>query len=175
MSSPYIGEVRMVGFNYTPANWLACDGSLYNISDYDALYALIGTTYGGNGQTTFAVPDFRSKVPIHVGKGSDSISYTLGQQVGQETVTLNTNQMGPHTHAFQASSAVANSPGPSGAYPASQLTTPFYSVDNNPANLTPLSPNSTTSAGGSQPHNNVAPYLCINYIICAFGIYPPQN
>ena len=171
MGTPYIGEIRMNGYMFAPLGWLACDGSLQNISDYEVLFTLIGTTYGGDGQTTFGLPDLRGRVPIHLGNDGSGNTYTLGQQGGAASVTLATSQMGTHTHAFQGSGSNPNSLGPANAYPAN-MTGGFYSTDTNPANFTPLSPNSTSVVGGNQPHNNLMPFLCVNFVIATEGVFP---
>jgi microcystin-dependent protein len=114
MSEPYIGEIRMVGFNFAPQGWAMCDGQLMSIGGNDALFALIGTTYGGDGQSTFALPDFRSRIPIHQGTGSSGTTYIIGESSGMETVTLTVNQIPAHSHPAQAQSGAGNQPGPGG-------------------------------------------------------------
>jgi microcystin-dependent protein len=174
MGEYYIGEIRMAGFNFAPVGWLPCDGSLQSISNYDALYNLIGTTYGGDGQSTFGMPDLRSRVPIHQGTESSGGTYTLGMAAGTESVTLTSQQLGVHTHPFAASSVGGGQQGPGNAYPAMN-STPFYVPDTNPANLVALAPNAIAPQGGSLPHNNIMPYLCVNFFISYQGIYPSQS
>ncbi len=174
MGQPFLGEVRMAGFNFTPQGFLPCDGSLQPIAENEALFNLIGTTYGGDGQTTFGLPNLKSRVVIHQGTGTDGITYPLGQMVGAESVPLNSQQMGPHTHPFQGANAPAGTPGPGNAYPG-QIGVGFYSTDTNPSNLVQMASNSTNASGGNQPHNNIMPYLCVNFIIAAEGIYPTQS
>ena len=167
MSNPYVGEIRMFAGNFAPAGWLLCEGQLLPISQYDTLFALIGTTYGGDGQTTFALPDLRGRLPIHQGGG-----FTLAQSGGVETVTLTVNQVPSHSHPMLASNDPANTPNPQGnvvGTPA--LATPFFG---GPATAA-LAPQAITSTGGSQPHSNFQPYLCVNFIISLFGVFPSQN
>lgn len=166
MSQPYIGEIRLFAGNFAPAGWYACDGSLLPISENDALFALIGTTYGGDGQTTFALPDLRGRVPVHQSGG-----FVLGQAGGVEQVTITSTQMPPHAHALLGSSASATSTTPSGTVPATQaeVTALAYGTD---APLTTMSPQVLQPAGGSQPHDNMQPFVCITFIISAFGIFP---
>lgn len=163
MSDPYIGEIRMFGGNFAPVGWLLCQGQLVSISDYDTLFNLIGTTYGGDGQSTFALPNLQSRMPMHQGSG-----YQLGQVGGVESVTLNTNQLPVHTHAPVANTA-ATGPSPNGQFWASFIRT-MYSPQTPPSD--PLAGNALTPAGGNQPHDNMSPYLVINFIISLYGIYP---
>jgi microcystin-dependent protein len=171
VSQPYVGEIRMFGGNFAPAGWMFCEGQLLAISDFDTLFNLIGTTYGGDGQSTFALPDLRSRVPIHQGNNGTS-NYTLAQNGGVENVTLTTNQIPGHTHTAQAQS------GPAGQQ---SLANGFWSA---PAghNLYVGAPgtsamNGGTIAldGGSQPHDNIMPFLCVSFIISLFGIFPSQT
>ena len=165
MSSPYVGEIRMVGFNFAPAGWALCDGSLLAIAENETLFNLIGTTYGGDGQTTFALPDMRSRIPMHQGSG-----HVLGEMSGVETVTLTVNQLPQHTHLPQASSDNGNSSDPAGTVWAQSQTSKQY-IAGASANV-PMSPLTMTSVGGSQPHDNMLPYQAINFVISLFGIYP---
>jgi microcystin-dependent protein len=169
MGQPYIGEIRLFAGNFPPAGWYACDGSLLPISENDALFALIGTTYGGDGQSTFALPDLRGRVPVH-----QSASSVIGQSGGVETVTLTTDQMPVHAHALLGSSASATSTTPSGTVPATQaeVTALVYGTD---APLTTMSPQVLQPAGDGQPHDNMQPYVCVTFIISAFGIFPSQT
>ncbi|MDB5720353.1 MAG: phage tail protein [Alphaproteobacteria bacterium] len=170
MAQPLIGEIRIFAGNFAPAGWSMCDGSLLAISEYDTLFNLLGTTYGGDGQSTFALPNLQSRVPIHQGQGSTS-NFILAETGGAETVTLGTNQMPQHNHAFLVSSDT-------GAQVA-----PADNVLGTGASVTlfrPLAPNqamgtTTSPIGGSQPHENMQPYLVLNYIISLFGIYPSQT
>ncbi len=173
MSNPYIGEIRLFAGNFAPLGWAFCDGSLLSISDNDTLFNLIGTTYGGDGQSTFALPDLRGRVPVHAGTNAGS-TYVLGEAGGSETVTLSAAQVPQHAHALLGSAASASTTSPAGAVPATlaEVTTLAYGTD---APLTTLAPQTVGVAGGNQPHDNVQPYLCINYIISLFGIYPSQS
>ncbi len=169
MSSPFIGEIRIFAGNFAPVGWAFCDGSLIPISENDALFNLIGTTYGGDGQNTFALPDLRGRLPVHVGPG-----FALGQSGGVENVTLTTNQIPQHAHTFLASANGASTTSPGGAVPAAaaaSVITP-YGTD---APAAVLGPSSISVEGGSQPHDNFQPYLCVNFILSLFGIFPSQN
>jgi microcystin-dependent protein len=169
MATPYIGEIRMFAGNFAPAGWALCNGQLLPIAQYDALYALIGTTYGGDGQTTFALPDLRGRAPIHVGP-----NYVRGAQVGSETVTLTQGQMPAHTHLAAALTGVGSANNPTGHVWAGSSTSDNKYIDtiNSPATLGPVA---LQNAGGNQPHNNMQPYLVINFIIALEGIYPTPN
>ena len=168
MAQPYIGEVRMFGGNFAPAGWMFCEGQLLSISEYDTLFTLIGTTYGGDGQTTFGLPDLRGRVPLHFGGG-----LTLGETGGAESVTLTVQQIPAHSHPFGASSANASTSSAGGNMLAQTPSgTPY--ISGMPAN-TPLAAQSIGATGGSQPHNNFQPYLCVSFIISLFGIFPSQS
>lgn len=171
MAEAYIGEIRMFGGNFAPVGWSFCDGSLLAIAQYDALFALIGTTYGGDGQNTFALPDLRGRVPVHQGQGAGLSNYTIGQNGGSETVTLITNQLPSHAHSAQAQSGQGGQASPSGGVWASSNLSQF---SNNPANSA-MSPQAMTLSGGSQPHENMLPFECISFIICLEGIFPSQG
>ena len=169
MSQPFIGEIRMFGGNFAPAGWMLCQGQLLPISQNDALFNLIGTTYGGDGQTTFALPNLASRVPVHQGP-----SFTLGQAGGVESVTLTTNQIPVHTHQASCYAVAGNLASPTNGRWASSADTAI-----NPYGL-PAAADSTMNAaaigteGGSQPHDNMLPFLTINFIISLFGIFPSQ-
>jgi microcystin-dependent protein len=165
MSDPYIGEIRLFAGNFAPVGWLLCQGQLLPISQFDALFNLIGTTYGGDGQTTFALPNLQSRMPVHQGSG-----YVLGQTGGVETVTLNNNQLPVHTHQPVAA-AVAASQSPSSAYWATYADNWYSSL----APVVPMAANALSVAGGNQPHENMSPYQVINFILATEGIYPPPN
>lgn len=165
MSEPFLSEIKIVSFNFPPKGWALCNGQSLPINQNQALFALLGTVYGGNGQTTFNLPNLRGCVPIHMGNG-----HTLGEKAGSTAVTVNIQQLPTHLHALQATNtngAIAN---PNGAVLGAANN--FYG---NPASLTTLSPASVTSVGGSQPHNNMMPYLVLNFIIALQGIFPSQN
>ena len=172
MSQPYIGEIRMFGGNFAPVGWAFCDGRLMPISENDVLFQLIGTTYGGDGQTTFALPDLESRVPIHMGQGPVS-NYQLGENGGVEAVTVTNQQIPIHTHAALCSSAGGNSSDPNGGIWAFSDLNQYSSAAPDVSMGTP--PILTTPQGGSQPHENMIPFLCISYIISLFGIFPTQN
>jgi microcystin-dependent protein len=163
MSDPYIGEIRMFGGNFAPVGWLFCQGQLVAISDYDTLFNLIGTTYGGDGQETFGLPNLQSRMPMHVGSG-----FALGQVGGAESVTLTTNQLPLHTHAPVANTAAQGS-SPNGQFWAAYAKT-MYSNQTPPPD--PMAANALTPAGGNQPHDNMSPYQVVNFIISMYGIYP---
>jgi microcystin-dependent protein len=167
MAQPYVGEIRMFAGNFAPAGWMFCEGQLLPISEYETLFNLIGTTYGGDGQSTFALPDLRGRVPLHFGNG-----FTLAETGGVETVTLTVPQIPAHSHPFLASSNNATTTNASGNVAA---TTPNYTPYINANGNTALNPQSITSIGGSQPHNNFQPYLCVDFIISLFGIFPSQT
>ncbi len=173
MSTPYIGEIRMFGGNFAPAGWAFCDGSIMAISENDALFNLIGTTYGGDGQETFALPDLRGRLPIHTGTGPGLSTRILAESGGTESVTLNVSQVPGHTHAFLGSSSQASELSPAGAVIASPTNIDLYRPGSTPAQA--MASNAISPVGGSQPHDNTQPYLCISFIISLFGIFPAQN
>jgi microcystin-dependent protein len=170
MSDPYVGEIRMFGGNFAPNGWLFCQGQVLSISDYDTLFNLIGTTYGGDGQNTFGLPNLASRIPVHQGSAPFG-TYVIGQPGGTESVTLQTQQLPVHTHTALGSSIAAVQPGPAGNYWAdwgsSQYSSTAPGVAMNPQALAP--------AGGNQPHDNMSPYLAINFIISLYGIYPSPS
>jgi microcystin-dependent protein len=177
MSTPYIGEIRMFGFGTrgAPNGWQACDGSMLPISEYDALFALVGTTYGGDGQTTFAVPDLRGRLPIHQGTGPGLSTYFIGQKAGSETVTVLPTQMPAHTHTLAASSGAASALTPGNTLlPGAVSGETFYASNVTGATQVPMSAQSTSVAGGSQPHENRMPTLTVQYCIATQGIFPSQ-
>ncbi|MGO4620565.1 phage tail protein [Ensifer sp. 2YAB10] len=176
MSTPYIGEIRMFGFPRVPTGWQACDGSLISIAQYEALYMLIGTTYGGDGQQTFRVPDLRGRVPMHWGTGPSLSPRVLGQIGGTENVTLTSAQLAAHSHTIFATTttAEATSVGPTVEFGAVASDT-FYATD-----VTGLSGRTTSSAstgpsGGTQPHDNTMPTLTVQFCIALDGIFPQQS
>ena len=157
----------MVGFNFAPSGWLNCDGSLQPISEYETLFNLIGTTYGGDGQSTFAMPDLRGRIPLHFGN-----STIIGEMAGTETVTLTSSQMATHNHALIAVQTTGNLPGPASNLLAEPQVIDIYSGF--PSNII-LNPQTVTLTGGNQPHENMQPFLCIRFIISPFGIFPSQT
>lgn len=172
MSQPYIGEIRMFAGNFPPAGWAFCEGQLLPISENDALFNLIGTTYGGDGQETFALPDLRGRVPIHFGTGPGLSSRILAETGGAEEVTLTTQQIPAHTHPVRATQAIADQPLPQNHLLARPTNSDIYTGD--PPD-TSLAANAIGPTGGSQPHTNFQPYLCVNFIISLFGVFPQQN
>jgi microcystin-dependent protein len=172
MASPYIGEIRMFGGSFAPAGWAMCNGQTIPISQNDTLFTLIGTTYGGDGQETFQLPNLQSRIPIHAGTGKFGTTYQLGETAGTESVTLSTNQMPNHNHALIASTGAATAPSPNNNILAASATISPYVKD-------VAGPQLVASAvqpqGGSQPHENMMPFLVITFIISLFGIFPTQN
>ncbi len=179
MGTPYIGEIRMVGFSFAPAGWALCNGQLMPISGNDALYNLIGTTYGGDGVTTFALPDIQSRFPVHQGQGAGLSNYVIGETGGAETVTLTSNQIPSHRHGMNGLNLPATSANPSGnmvakAAPSTGGTViPTYA----PASSAPvtMAAGAIAQAGGNQPHDNVPPFQVVNFVISLFGVFPTQN
>jgi len=168
----YLGEIRMFAGNYAPQGWALCNGQSLSISEYDALFALIGTTYGGDGQTTFALPDLRGRIPVDMGTNpSTGTNYLLGQKGGVETVTLLSDQLPAHTHAARAQTASAVSNNPNG-YVWAQGTGMLPYATNAPNQA--MSAELIGPVGGSTPHENMMPYLTISFIICLYGTFPPQ-
>ena len=169
MSSPFIGEIRMFGGNFAPVGWAFCNGAILPIDQNDALFNLIGTTYGGDGQTTFALPDLQSRIPVHVGPG-----FALGQSGGVESVTLTTSQIPAHSHVPQANTSAAdNQVSPANGVWAS--TSPALNNYSNVAPSVTMDPAACGSSGGSQPHDNMVPFLAVNFILSLFGIFPSQT
>jgi microcystin-dependent protein len=166
MAQPYVGEIRMFAGNFAPAGWMFCEGQLLPISENETLFQLIGTTYGGDGESTFALPDLRGRIPLHQGNGS-----ILAETGGAEEITLTVNQIPAHSHALLGSSNTGTGSAVAGNVLCNLAgaTNSLYGTDNPQTNL---SPQSIGSVGGSQPHTNFQPYLCINYIISLFGIFP---
>jgi len=169
MAQPYVGEIRQFAGNFAPAGWMFCEGQLLPISEYETLFNLIGTTYGGDGQSTFALPDLRGRIPLHFGNG-----FTLAETGGVETVTLTVSQIPAHSHPLLATGnfATTTSPQSQVAAKTSVANVSPYGTDQP---TTAVSPSSICSVGGSQPHNNFQPYLCVDFIISLFGIFPSQT
>ena len=181
MDQPYIGAIVLFAGNFAPRGWALCQGQLIAISTNTALFSILGTTYGGNGQTTFALPDLRGRIPVGQGQGPGLSTYTLGEQTGTEQVTLLTNQMPQHNHLMNVGSLAADNAGPTGLY----LTSANANYQGDPvsvyaygataaANAT-LNVKSITNTGGNLPHPNIQPSLCLNYIIALEGIFPSRN
>lgn len=172
MPEPYIGEIRMFGGNFPPNGWMFCEGQTLPISENDALFTLIGTTYGGDGQETFNLPNLASRVPIHMGTGPDGTTYQLGEMAGTEQETLTVQQIPNHTHSLTGSTGTATSQVPTNLLAATAQANTYFNAPDAPANL---SPQAIGPAGGSQPHENTQPFLCINFIISLFGVFPSQT
>jgi microcystin-dependent protein len=171
MADPFIGEIRMFGGNFAPLGWMLCEGQLLEIATNDALFTLIGTTYGGNGTSHFALPDLRGRIPIHAGQGAGLSNRVLAETGGAESVTLTVNQIPAHSHPPQCQSGNGNQAGPAnGVWAASTLNQ--YS---NAGATGAMNPACILGSVGSQPHDNMMPFLCINFIIAIEGIFPPQN
>jgi microcystin-dependent protein len=166
MAQPYVGEIRMFAGNFAPAGWMLCEGQLLPISENDVLFTLIGTTYGGDGESTFALPDLRGRLPMHQGNG-----LVQGETGGVEDVTLTTAQIPGHTHALSASTSSGTTTNPG----TSVVASPPSSLYIQDAPSATMSPQAIAPAGGSQPHTNLSPYLCVNFIISLFGIFPTQT
>lgn len=178
MSNPFLGEIRMFGFNFPPRGWARCQGQLLSIAQNDALFALIGTTYGGDGVTTFSLPDLQGRVPLHRGQGPGLSNYVLGQVAGVETVTLTTSQIPVHNHQALAIS-VADAPDPSTdaiwATPPDAMYGGLPPTNTNGAVSGLMSPFALGATGGSQPHENMPPFTAINYSIALEGVFPSRN
>ncbi|PWK50752.1 phage tail protein [Pleionea mediterranea] len=177
MSDPYIGEIRMFAGNFTPRSWANCSGQMIAISQNNALFALLGTTYGGDGRTSFGLPDFRGRIPIHQGRGNGLTPRFLGQRLGFERETLSTNQMPSHNHAYVASRDDADSSNPANDVMASQSDgdQPYAGSPSDPANFQQLNSQTIAFSGDSQSHNNIMPFLCVNFIICMVGAFPQRQ
>jgi len=172
MPEPYVGEIRMFAGNFAPNGWMFCEGQPLPISENDVLFQLIGTTYGGDGQETFNLPNLASRVPIHMGTGPDGTTYQIGEMAGTEQETLTTQQIPNHTHPMLGSLDPANQQAVANHVVAKSTQVDLFinAVPQDPMNAQAISP-----AGGSQPHENTQPFLCINFIISLFGIFPSQT
>jgi microcystin-dependent protein len=171
MAQPFIGEIRLFGGNFAPAGWAFCDGRTLPISEYETLFNLIGTTYGGDGQETFVLPDLRGRVPIHQGATSGQ-SFQLAETGGVESVTLTTQQIPVHTHSFNAANVQGTDNSPAGRLPAVTQNVRLYTNETTDG---AMAAGSIAPSGGSQPHDNLQPYLTVSYIISLFGIFPFEN
>jgi microcystin-dependent protein len=170
MSQPFVGEIRMVGFNFAPVGWAVCDGETVPISENETLYNLIGTTYGGDGQSTFQLPNLLGRIPVGQGTGGSG-TYIIGELAGTETVTLTVPEIPSHTHALRAQTAAGTQPSPSGGVWANS-SLEQYSTG---APTAQMAATSLQNAGGNLPHDNMPPFLAINFIIALYGIYPSQG
>jgi microcystin-dependent protein len=171
MSEPFIGEIRMFAGNFAPRSWAFCDGQLLAISQNDALFSLLGTIYGGDGRTTFGLPDLRGRIPVHMGQGPGLSERRLGSKGGAEKVTLTVNQLPSHTHPLQASTDPGHESNAAGEV-LSQPLTDLY-IEDPPVSA--LASSAIGSAGESRSHTNLQPYLCLHFIIALFGIYPSRH
>ncbi len=170
MSEPFLAEVRIVGFNFPPRGWAFCDGQILPINQNQALFSLLGTTYGGNGETSFALPDLRGRTPLHVGAG-----HAQGQKSGEENHTLSAAEMPQHQHVMQASTGSALNPTPipgAGKLLADSAPNEVYRA---PGELAPTSSGTIAAVGGGQAHNNMQPYLALNFCIALQGLFPSPN
>ena len=172
MAQPYIGEIRMFAGNFPPVGWMFCDGQLLPISENEAFYQVIGTTYGGDGESTFALPNLQSRIPLHFGNGGGG-SYTIAEAAGVESVTLSTQQIPNHTHTLVATMEFASQTAPGGLILARNASADIYAAPDPP--LTTMNAGAISPVGGSQPHENCQPFLCINYIISLFGLFPQPS
>lgn len=176
MSTPFVGEIRMFGFSRVPDGWLPCDGALTSIAEYDVLYSLLGTIYGGDGQSTFGVPDLRGRVPLHMGQGPGLSNRVIGMVSGTESVTLTLPQMPAHTHALAVTTGAATLETPTAtALPGAVSGETFYVTDITGASPLAMEDSAVTVTGGNQAHENCMPTLTVQYCIAAFGIYPSQG
>ena len=173
MAQPYVGEIRMFAGNFPPNGWMFCEGAPLAISENDVLFQLIGTTYGGDGEETFNLPNLASRIPIHMGTGPDGTTYQIGEMAGTEQETLSVQQIPNHTHALTCSTdAQGSESSPSGNVLGQSVSANMYIQDTPDGSL---AASAVQPAGGSQPHENTQPFLCINFIISLFGIFPSQT
>lgn len=171
MGDPYVGEIRMFGGNYAPSGWALCNGQVLDVNEHPALFALIGTTYGGDGHTTFRLPDLRGRIPVHKG-ALHADNYTLGQKGGAQMVNLTTDQLPPHTHQPLASSKPGETTKPEGAIWAAATGVRYL---DRLASTAPMHQNALGQSGGNRPHDNMAPYQAVHFIISLHGLYPTQD
>jgi microcystin-dependent protein len=172
VAQPYVGEIRMFGGNFPPSGWAFCNGAQMPISENETLFQLIGTTYGGDGENTFNLPDLQGRVPIHQGTGPDGQTYTIGEAAGVESVTLTTQQIPIHNHSFIGTTNPGGTTNPPANIVAQNPGNTIYIEDQA---FAPLAPQSLLPDGGSQPHENMQPFLCVAFIISLFGIFPSQT
>ncbi|MBB5207985.1 tail fiber protein [Chiayiivirga flava] len=172
MADPFVAEIRIFPFNFAPRGWAWCDGQLLPLSQNTALFSLLGTTYGGNGKSNFALPDLQGRSPMHPGQGPGLSLHDLGETGGSETVTLLESEIPSHSHALQASQADAIERTPAASMPATGIGLGLYAA---PASIVQLSPLALAPAGGDQPHNNLQPYLTLYFCIALQGVFPPRT
>ncbi len=173
MSEPFVGEIRIFAGNFAPRGWAFCDGQLLAVSQNDALFSLFGTIYGGDGRTTFGLPDMRGRIPVHAGQGPGLSNRRLGSKGGEENVTLTVNQLPSHTHTMKASQDPATETNPASNVTASDLAVQAYF--SNPPTTAGLSSDAVTAVGGSRSHTNLQPFLCVNFIVALVGIFPSRH
>ena len=172
MSEQFVGQIKMFAGNFAPRGFAFCDGQLLAISQNDALFSLFGTIYGGDGRTTFGLPDLRGRLPIHEGQGPGLSPRALGSKSGSEKETITEAQLPSHTHTMQGSSSAANQANPQGRVVAESTTFDLYQSGAPGADM---SPDAVTSVGGGQSHNNLMPFLCIHFIVALFGVFPSRS
>jgi microcystin-dependent protein len=172
MAQPYVGEIRMFAGNFPPNGWMFCEGAPLPISENEVLFQLIGTTYGGDGEETFNLPNLASRIPLHMGTSPSGVTYQIGEMAGTEQETLSIQQIPNHTHALVATQSNANQATPGGNILGQSTIADMYAGEAPDAQL---AANAVQPAGGSQPHENTQPFLCINFIISLFGIFPSQT
>ena len=172
MAQPYVGEIRMFAGNFAPAGWMFCEGATLPIAENEVLFQLIGTTYGGDGESTFNLPNLASRVPMHMGTGPDGTTYQIGEMAGTEQETLTVQKIPNHSHALTASTDVGSLQPPAGGVLAQSTVAAMYIADSPDG---ALAANSVGPQGGSQPHENTQPFLCLNFIISLFGVFPSQT
>ena len=171
MSEPFLAEIRLVGFNFAPRGWAFCDGQILPINQNQSLYSLLGTTYGGDGRTSFALPDLRGRTPIHTGSDGFGPFHSLGSKSGEETNTLNVAEMPNHQHSLHASNSDGNNVSPTNNVLAREVGKPYST----PSNLTNMNSAIIASVGGGQAHNNMMPYIAVNFCIALQGLFPSRN
>ena len=172
MAQPYVGEIRMFAGNFPPVGWMMCDGQLLPISENETLFQLIGTTYGGDGESTFQLPNLQSRVPVHMGSGADGQSYILAETAGVESVTLSVQQIPNHTHPMVGNTGNGTQGNPANNVLASSTIVKLYALETADS---PMAATHVQQVGGNQPHDNLQPYLAINFIISLFGIFPSPS
>ena len=174
MADPFVAEIRIFAGNFAPKGWAFCDGQLLPISQNTALFSLLGTTYGGNGKSNFALPDLQGRAPMHPGQGPGLSLHDLGEASGSDTVTLLESEMPSHSHTLMANPNSAERPSPTNNLPARSVGASLYQSDSTQG-LVDMAPEAITPSGGDQPHNNMQPYLTMNFIIAMQGVYPPRT
>lgn len=175
MADPFVAEIRIFPFNFAPKGWAWCDGQLLPLSQNTALFSLLGTTYGGNGQSNFALPDLQGRAPMHPGQGPGLSLHDLGESGGAETVTLLESEIPSHSHTLTASGDPGDVNAPSAARSLARSTGGFAYQSNSSSSLVPLAPSAASPAGGGQPHNNMQPYLAFYFCIALQGVFPPRT